>query len=275
MADLLLHSMSNFKEIISQILDKVCPKIIVEIGCEYAGSTFQFLEYCKKNDAFLYIVDPSPFVDVQNVLKNYSEYYEFIEEKSLDALKNIKKADLYIVDGDHNYWTVINELNLIFENNSPVVIIHDVGYPCSRRDLYYNPTNIPKEYLHTYTYDHGTNIKDELILRGGFHGAGYFAFSTETNKEKMGVLTAIEDFMKYHPNLTYQSIPLIFGLGFIAHTNKFKIIEDFIKPYQIELMYEIERNRMELYLKVLSLQSDLDELRRSKLVRFIEKMGKK
>lgn len=275
MAELLLHSMSNFKEIIGKILDEIQPKIIVEIGCEYAGSTFQFLEYCKKNNAFLYIVDPSPFVDVQSILKDYSEYYKFVEEKSLDALKKITKADLYIVDGDHNYWTVINELNLIFEDNFPLVIIHDVGFPWSRRDLYYNPADIPKEYLHPYSYDHGIDIKDKLVLRGGFHGAGHFAFSNETNKERMGVLTAIEDFLKYQPNLLYQGIPLIFGLGFIANTVKFEKIEKFLKPYQIELMYEIERNRMELYLKVLSLQADLNELRSSKIVKFIEKVVKK
>ncbi len=275
MADLLLHSMSNFKEIFKDILVIMKPRMIVEIGCEYAGSTFQFLEYCKNNNAFLYIIDPSPFVDVDEVLKNYKGYYQFIKEKSVDALQIIPKADLYVVDGDHNYWTVVSELDLIFENNIPLVILHDLGFPWARRDLYYNPTDIPKEYLHAHTYDYGVNVNDELVLNGGFHGAGHFALSLDTGHEKMGVLTAVEDFLKDNKHLIYQSIPLIFGIGFIASSETHNLIKNIISPYQIELMAEIEKNRMELYLKVLELQSELDHLRSSKVVRVIEKLGKK
>jgi len=275
MADFLLHSMSNFNEIFKEILASLKPKIIVEIGCEYAGSTFQFLEYCKYNNAFLYIIDPSPFVDVDEVLKGYKGYYEFIKAKSIDALPIIPKADLYVVDGDHNYWTVFNELGLIFDNNIPLAILHDVGFPCARRDLYYNPSNIPNEHLNAYTYDHGLNINDELVSNGGFHGAGHFALSLETGREKMGVLTAVEDFLKNNKDLIYQNIPLIFGVGFITSNETYHLIKNIISPYQINLMREIEKNRMELYLKVLALQSELDHLRASKVVRVIEKLGKK
>lgn len=275
MADLLLHSMSNFKEIFREILILLKPKVIVEIGCEYAGSTFQFLEYCKSNNGFLYIIDPRPFVDVDEVLKDYKGYYEFIKAKSIDALLTIPKADLYVVDGDHNYWTVLNELNLIFENNMPLAILHDVGFPCARRDLYYNPSDIPKEHLHAYTYDHGVNINDELLFREGFYGAGHFALSLETDQKKMGVLTAVEDFLKNNQHLIYQNIPLIFGIGFIASSETHHLIKNIISPYQIDLMSEIEKNRMELYLKVLALQSELDHLRSSKIVRVVEKLGKK
>lgn len=275
MANLLLHSMTNFKEIFKEVLINIKPKIIVEIGCEYAGSTIQFLEYCKENESVLYIIDPNPFVDVDKTLINYSGYYKFIKKRSIEALKDIPKADLYIIDGDHNYWTVMNELKIIFEDNTPLAILHDVGFPCDRRDLYYNPKDIPNEFLHKYSYKHGININNDIIPRGGFHGAGEFAFSVEKNKDKMGVLTAIEEFILYNKEFRYQYIPLIFGVGFIAKEEVLAKISYIISPYQIELMENLERNRMELYLKVLELQDELDKLRESKIVRLIEKMKKR
>lgn len=275
MAELLLHSMSNFKEIFDKILNIYQPKIIVEIGCEYAGSTIQFLEYCKKNDAKLIIIDPSPYVDVNKVLHKYTDYYTFLNERSLDGLSVIPKADLYVVDGDHNYWTVKNELIKIFDQNNPLVILHDVGFPWARRDLYYNPKDIPVEFLSEYSYVKGININNQVVDFGGFTGKGDFAFSLKANTKDVGVLTAIENFLESRTDLFYVEIPLIFGLGFIGNELIIKEkISPILEPYKINLMYEIERNRMGLYLKVLELQSKIDRLRQYKIVRVIERFIK-
>ena len=57
-----------------------------------------------------------------------------------------------LVDGDHNWYTVVNELRLIAATSAgageplPVLICHDVGWPYGRRDLYYAPEQIPEEY---------------------------------------------------------------------------------------------------------------------------------
>jgi hypothetical protein len=190
----------------------------------------------------------------------------------LECLKEIPKADLYFVDGDHNYWTVKNELMDIFNENKPLVILHDVGFPCDRRDLYYNPDDIPEKFLSDYSYDKGVDIDNNLVDHGGFNGAGNFAFSLEANKNNIGVLTAVEDFLKTRPDLCYVEIPLIFGLGFIGEKNLInEKIFPIVEPYTINLMYELEKNRMSLYLRVLDLQAKIDKLRGNRLFRIIQR----
>ena len=57
--------------------------------------------------------------------------------------------DAVLIDGDHNFFTVRNELELVWAGvrdragRLPVVMFHDVGWPYARRDLYYEPGDIP------------------------------------------------------------------------------------------------------------------------------------
>ena len=60
--------------------------------------------------------------------------------------------DVVLIDGDHNWYTVFNELRLIEEMSRlkgfpmPLVMFHDIGWPYGRRDMYYNPSDIPEEF---------------------------------------------------------------------------------------------------------------------------------
>ena len=60
--------------------------------------------------------------------------------------------DAALIDGDHNWYTVYNELKLLAATAReadaalPVLVLHDVGWPYGRRDLYYAPEQIPEEY---------------------------------------------------------------------------------------------------------------------------------
>ncbi len=55
-----------------------------------------------------------------------------------------------IIDGDHNYYTVREELRLIAERAAgaelPLLLFHDVCWPHGRRDDYFDPEQIPAEY---------------------------------------------------------------------------------------------------------------------------------
>ena len=55
-----------------------------------------------------------------------------------------------ILDGDHNYYTVSEELRLIAERaraaRSRCCCCHDVGWPHGRRDDYFAPELIPADY---------------------------------------------------------------------------------------------------------------------------------
>ena len=55
---------------------------------------------------------------------------------------------MVIIDGDHNYFTVSEELRLIAERAAgaalPLLLFHDVGWPHARRDDYYAAERIPE-----------------------------------------------------------------------------------------------------------------------------------
>ena len=57
-----------------------------------------------------------------------------------------------IIDGDHNYFTVREELRLIGERapgaELPLLLFHDVGWPHARRDDYHDADAIPAEHRH-------------------------------------------------------------------------------------------------------------------------------
>ena len=65
-------------------------------------------------------------------------------------------CDVALIDGDHNWYTVYNELRLLAEaarreaEPLPVLILHDVCWPYGRRDLYYDPAEIPAEFRQPY-----------------------------------------------------------------------------------------------------------------------------
>ena len=67
---------------------------------------------------------------------------ELIRETSLRALATIELPDVVIVDGDHNYYTVSEELRLIGDRGGgaelPLLLFHDVSWPHARRDDYFD-----------------------------------------------------------------------------------------------------------------------------------------
>ena len=62
----------------------------------------------------------------------------------------IPLPDAVIVDGDHNYYTVSEELRLIGERapgaELPLLLFHDVCWPHARRDDYFAPEQIPADH---------------------------------------------------------------------------------------------------------------------------------
>ena len=71
---------------------------------------------------------------------------------SLEALPEIRGADAVLIDGDHNWYTVYNELKTIARVAAeegkpfPLTLMHDVEFPYADRDMYYFPDTIPEEY---------------------------------------------------------------------------------------------------------------------------------
>lgn len=198
------------------------PKHIVEVGSEYGHNTKELLKYCDENDAKLTSIDPKPLFDVEELKGKYESRFEMLEGLSLDVLPSIQDYDMVLLDGDHNWFTVYHELKLIeteFEDGEfPLIVFHDISWPYGRRDLYYNPDTIPKEYLNPYAQRGICPGKSELVENGGLNPELYNAI--EENTPRNGVLTGIEDFLKETDlDLTFKTINAFHGLGILYPKN--------------------------------------------------------
>ena len=241
--------------IVKPLINELKPKHIVEIGSENGFNTEKILN-CIDNDSKLSSVDPFPLFDVDTFKKKYGSKFEMYEGLSHDVLPLIDDYDMVLLDGDHNWYTVYNELKIIEkkfnQNNFPIIIFHDVSWPYARRDLYYNPDIIPNEFLNPYDQKGMFPGENDLMEKGGLN---YNLFNAKSeNTPKNGVLTAIEDFINESElNLTLKTINAFHGLGLLypKNDNINELIEKIVSKSNIL------ENLEEYYLKRI-IMSELD-----------------
>src|SRR2546423_9773540 len=117
---------------------------------------------------------------------------------SLDVLPQLPPAEVALVDGDHNWYTVFNELRLLQRTArlagrpAPVVLCHDAGWPYARRDQYCDPETIPAEFRQPWARGGIVRGRSELAGDDGLNPA--FCNALYEGGPKNGVLTAVEDF---------------------------------------------------------------------------------
>lgn len=192
--------MNRFWEgIIMPLLSVTNSVNIVEIGAEFGTNTLKILAYCKQKNGVLHVIDPVPQFDVDGFRQIYVEAFKMHIGFSLDSLAGIKDYDAVLIDGDHNWYTVYNELNIVEKNAEvkgefPLVFVHDIAWPYGRRDLYYYPDLIPPEYRKPYAKK-GIELGRSELLESGGHNLIYNNASFEYG-DKNGVLTAVEDFLQ-------------------------------------------------------------------------------
>jgi hypothetical protein len=258
---LLLHSLAEFEELILDCFDIVGAKSVVEIGAEDGLFTRRLLPWAEKHGATLHTVDPAPRPPLVE-LADEVDAVDLIRARSLEALESIEPADVYLIDGDHNYYTVLHELQTIdkraAEGGGPyLVVLHDVGWPSGRRDMYYAPDTLPADAVHPHTFDKGVVPEAESAVEGGFRGEGDFGWAVEEGGPENGVLTAVEDFIADHDGLELRIVPAVFGLGILypkdaPYATK---LRRHLSPYhQNPILDRLERNRVTLFLRVLELQ---------------------
>ena len=126
----------------------------------------------------------------------------------LDVLPELTNYDAIFIDGDANWYTVFNELNIVKQSNKdfPLVFICNNVFPNKRRDSYKDPESIPSEFRQKFAkelplvYDGETiNIVDEC-----YHAC-------EENTPRNGVLTAIEDFLSENSHISLMNINFVDG----------------------------------------------------------------
>src|SRR5205807_7527965 len=106
------HSMVNLGEILIPCLDAAGARSVVEIGA-YAGNlTGLLVDWAAERGARVWAIDPSPEEELVRLGAERDEL-ELVRETSLAALPRLPDFDALIVDGDHNYHTVTEELRLV------------------------------------------------------------------------------------------------------------------------------------------------------------------
>jgi GT2 family glycosyltransferase/glycosyltransferase involved in cell wall biosynthesis len=205
------------KTFILPLLDALRPAVIVEVGVELGTVTEPLLDWAQANGAVLHSIDPNPKLEVDELLARHAERLRFHRAPSLQALPGIQNVDLALIDGDHNWYTVINELRLLARRaqedgrRAPVTLLHDIGWPYGRRDLYYDPATIPARRRQPHARQGVLPGQAELDRLGvNPHLENARLEGTPAN----GVLTAVEDFIAESPaEWRFHSIPGLSGLG--------------------------------------------------------------
>ncbi|MGI8557946.1 MAG: class I SAM-dependent methyltransferase [Solirubrobacteraceae bacterium] len=249
---LLIHSLQEFSSLILPALEAAEARTILEIGSEAGDFTRELCLWAGERGGTVTTVEPMPLESHRQLERKVG--LKLIEGKSPQVLDGLPPFDAYIIDGDHNYWCVSAELRHAFaQQRSPLVIAHDVAWPCARRDQYYDPADVPPAERHPFSYDGGVDPDHAgLIFNGGFRGADKFAYACREGEPRSGVLTAVEDFIAIERDVRFLRVPCIFGLGVLFRGSApwAARIEEIVGPlHENELLAALERNRIELFLR--------------------------
>lgn len=251
---LLLHSMSAFREMFEVLFEHRKIGVVVEVGVE-SGQVSSI--YADLGADKVYCVDLYPSEQLRAALAQ-DDRLELVERPSPQVLPELPIADLYVLDGDHNYAVLHGELTWLLKNAPDAVIaLHDVLWPCSRRDLYYEPSLLRGDDKHPVTSDGPTVWHDELTP-AGFVGLDSFSVAIDAGGERNGVTTAIEDAIaEAADEWQFVIVPAVFGMGVLVRKGSPNAQEilDRLAPYTTSaLLAMLENNRIALYTRVLQLQ---------------------
>ncbi|MFZ2315234.1 MAG: class I SAM-dependent methyltransferase [Gammaproteobacteria bacterium] len=276
------HSMAEMSCIIRPVLEKVKPKRIAEIGAGAGINSEVLADFLRPHQGELLSIDPAAHNDFLEWLKTNRDVATHICKPSLQGgIAHVGTADMWFIDGDHNWYSVYNELkqieSLAREQNKPLLIyLHDTGWPFARRDMYCSPESIPDIYRQPYASHLGIVLDHPHTVEGrGMKGT----FALTEGGPQNGVLTGVEDFLKTsQTSFHWISIPAALGLGILIdkfHPLAQEIIDYYAPLHQHPLLAAIERSRVISYWEALESNNKLananDKL--AKLSSMLNKLG--
>jgi len=242
------YSLANVSEIMNPCLDAVGVKSLLEIGSFRGELTEKLLEWAEGSGAKIATVEPLPPADLLD-LKSRRPELELIEDTGTGALEGLAELpDAIVIDGDHNYFTLSQELNKIAEKAGdsplPFLLFHDVGWPHERRDTYYAPDRIPEDERQPLGHNCTIEPGNPGLSDGGLP---YEWAADHEGGPKNGVVTAIEDFLEGRPGLRFAAVPVFFGFGLIWQTDApwADRVAELIAPYDANpVLKRVEANRV-------------------------------
>jgi hypothetical protein len=240
-------SLLTLADIIVPCLDAVGARFVVEVGA-YAGDlTGLLVEWAAGSGARVAAIDPAPR-DPLVALARERPQLELLRETSHAALARLPTPDAAVIDGDHNWFTVSEELRLIAARSEradlPLLLFHDVAWPHARRDDYYDPSLVPEE--HRRPIEEGTGLfPGEPGVRPGGLPSRWAA--RREGGPRNGVLTAVEDFVAARDGLRLAVVPAFFGLGVVWHRDApwADAVAEIVAPWDANaLLARLEANRV-------------------------------
>ena len=240
--------MAHTAELSLPCLEAAGARSVVEIGA-YAGDfTRVLVAWAAGAGARVSAIDPAPQPALVALERDHPEL-ELIRATSFDALRELPLPDAFVIDGDHNYYTVLEELRLISERapdaQLPLLVFHDVGWPHGRRDDYFDADAIPPEARHAQAgMDGGLYPGDPGVRQNGLP---YPRSAAREGGPANGVLTAIEDFVADRDGLRLAVVPVFFGLGVVWHGDApwSEAVAQILAPWDRNpLLERLEANRL-------------------------------
>ncbi len=257
------YSMIAFAPIFDAIFSLLPPENITEIGVDLATMSPFLLDRVRQRSSGgkLHCVDAAfKEAALAAIAGMAGEHGDVIPHGMLssDFLRTSVAADCnyFVIDGDHNYETVSEELSLIDSvraGRATIAFMHDVGWPCGRRDMYYVPERISSR--RPAAAGHLSPFSMEL----GDSGLDYrIPVALSSGGERNGVQTAIDDFIAGSSGKwCYFSVPLFYGLGVLwSPAAVSSVVDSGIRAIQgaIDLLRPMlgyaEANRIALLMRV-------------------------
>jgi hypothetical protein len=207
-------------KVIRPILEAARPDLVVEVGAGAGAHTRQLVGFCRSHGITIHVIDPAPRFEPAE-LDDETDGFIFQKRRSLEALPDLGAVDVALIDGDHNWYTVSRELELLQRTAhsagrpTPLALCHDVCWPYGRRDAYYDPATIPEEYRQPWERAGILPGKSALAPGRGINAG--FANAKREGGPRNGVMTAIEDFVATAGEpLDVIVLPELHGLAIVA-----------------------------------------------------------
>ena len=239
-------SLVNNAEFVIGALDASQARSIGEVGA-YAGDlTRLLLDWARETGARVVAIDPAPQPELEQLEAERPEL-DLVRQTSIEAFQTMEIPEAMILDGDHNYYTVAQELRLLAEragDELPLLLLHDVSWPHGRRDDYFDPERIPAEYRQPIAPEAGLYPGVEGTREGGMP---YHWPAAREGGPRNGVLTAIEDFLDGRDDLRLAVVPAFFGVAVLWRLDAPYADElaDLFDPWDRNPILErLERNRV-------------------------------
>ena len=110
---------------IERLLEAVQPASVIEVGADRGDFTELLLDWARGSGARVVAVDPDPPPELLELAERHPEL-TLVRRPSTEALAELDPPDAVILDGDHNYHTVSEELKLIRATAGAAIARHGI-----------------------------------------------------------------------------------------------------------------------------------------------------